>query len=148
MKPIFGIDYSNIKAIDDRYAFTKIYRRLEQNFSMDKDNIDYTSNRFDNIIVFGHSLNRQDYNYFFPLFDSLKITDPSFKGKLVFAYSIYDKEKSQQIKNNLLLNVAKLLREYEIYSKGKDENRLLEILNFKGCIIYYPIFDEGLKKIA
>lgn len=147
LKPIFGIDYSNINVIDDRYAFTKIYRRLEQNFSMDKDNIDYTSNRFDNIIVFGHSLNRQDYNYFFPLFDSLKITDPSFKGKLVFAYSIYDKEKSQQIKSNLLLNVAKLLREYEIYSKGKDENRLLEILNFKGCIIYYPIFNSGLMLI-
>lgn len=148
IKPIFGIDYLNIKAIDERYTFTKIYRRLEQNFSMYKDNIDLASNRFDNVVIFGHSLNKQDYNYFFPLFDSLKIIDPNFKGKLVFVYSIYDEEKSQQIKSNLLLNVAKLLREYEIYSKGKDENRLLEILNFKGCIIYYPIFDEGLKKNA
>ena len=147
IKPIFGIDYSNIKAIDERYTFTKIYRRSEQNFSMDKENIDFTSNRVDNVVIFGHSLNQQDYNYFFPLFDSLKIIDPTFKGKLVFAYSIYDEEKSQQIKNNLLLNVAKLLREYEMYSKGKDENRLLEILNFKGCIIYYPISNEGLKKI-
>lgn len=147
IKPIFGIDYSNIKAIDEKYMFTKIYRRSEQNFSMDKENIDFTSKRFDNVVIFGHSLNKQDYNYFFPLFDSLKITDPSFKGKLVFAYSIYDEEKSQQIKSNLLLNVANLLREYEIYSKGKDENRLLEILNFKGCIIYYPIFNSGLMLI-
>lgn len=139
-EPIFGIDNIN-GVIDDSYCFTKNYRRMEQQFANGQI---YVDEPFENIIIFGHSLNEADYNYFFPLFDKLKICDPDFDGKIVFAYSIYAPEKREEIKRKLLLSVTKLFNKYEEYSKNKNENRLLEMLNFRRNIIYYQVNDKDL----
>lgn len=141
LNPIFGIDSINIRDVYYDYCFTKNYRRMEQNYDSSLMNID---EQFENVIIFGHSLNEQDYNYFFPLFDRLKITSPDFKGKIVFAYYIYDHSKKHKIKRDLLLSVARMFSKYEEYVKGKNENRLLEILNINGNIIYYSIDNHGI----
>lgn len=140
--PIFGIDSSLIKPTDPIYIFTKIYRRLEFDISVKNYDADTISK---NIIIFGHSLNKQDYNYFFPLFNRLKINTNEFNGCIVFAYNIYDKKMKDQIKSNLILNISKMFTSYEMYyNKSNEEYRLMEILHSGGRIIFYEINNDGL----
>lgn len=135
-EPIFGIDSSSINNIDEKYIFTMTYRRMEYSL---KNNIIKEEAPFENIVIFGHSLNEQDYNYFFPLFNRLKITEQEFKGKIVFAYYIYDESKKHEIEQKLMINVSRMFERYENYINPKSENRLLEILSFNNSIIYYKI---------
>ena len=69
--PIFGIDTNLFNADDPRFIFTKTYRRMSLDMMSDKN---YERKPFSNVIVFGHSLNKADYNYFFSIFDKLNGT--------------------------------------------------------------------------
>lgn len=140
-KPIFGIDSSNISAENDEYMFTKTYRRMELQFD---SNLIKKEFAFENLIIFGHSLNEQDYNYFFPLFNRLNITDSSFEGKIVFAYYVYDEDKRNEIKNELIINIAKMFERYEKYLKLRNENRLLDILQSNNNVILYEIDNRDI----
>lgn len=142
--PIFGIDSDTFKAPDTRYIFTKTNRRLE--FEMFNEKVEPLFN-YENIIIFGCSLNIADYNYFFSIFDNLDIINTNNTSKIVFAYSIYDKNKSEIIQKKLQESVFLLFQEYSKY-KGNNiyPSRLLEILMFQKKVIFLEIpFDNTIK---
>ncbi len=135
--PIFGIDSSAFFAPDPRYIFTKTSRRME--LDMLEYHV-YEQVGFENIIIYGHSLNSSDYSYFFSLFDKIKITDFSNQSIIVFAYSIYDEKKAESIEQNYRLAIFNLFQEYSKYKGNKENpNRLLDALTTQGKILMYEI---------
>lgn len=85
--PIFGIDSKDVDGSDPRFVFTKTYRRME-NFM--KSGTAYYGSHFHDLIIYGHSLNEQDYNYFFPIFDMMDLPNPNENKRIVFAYSVFE----------------------------------------------------------
>lgn len=134
--PIFGIDDnvvvdSTTKTIVDMnwYIFTKIYRRLElygQKTAIPKNK------EYSGIIVYGHSLNEQDYSYFYPLFNQLDFTNSnkaSRNGKyIIFKYSAYEGCTSDQAKEKTIVAVVKMLERYNREILNASHFRLLNIL--------------------
>lgn len=139
-EPIFGIDSTNISPTDERFRFTKISRRINLSMHSDQASQGFVNEDFENIVIFGHSLNEQDYNYFFPIFDYIKLSNPTEKSVIVFAYSIYDSSQKELIIKNLMSSVFNLIAAYDKYLTGrKKESRLLDILSATGRIIMYEI---------
>ena len=135
--PIFGIDSSAFLPPDPRYIFCKTNRRMEL------DMLEYEAyerEEFENVIIYGHSLTVSDYSYFFSLLDKLDIVNFTKKSVIVFAYSVYDKEKEEQIKSDYRLAISNLFKEYSKY-KGNSEypNRLLDALTTQGKVLLYEI---------
>ena len=132
--PIFGFDSQNVLPSSARYVFTKTYRRIEndtdeQEIAMDKD--------FENVVIYGHSLSSFDYSYYFPVMDKLRLYDFTATGQMVFAYSVYDQKKENEIKTNYRLAIAKLVEAYAKYKGLTDPNRLLDSLStFRRVWIY------------
>lgn len=133
--PIFGID-TIFEPKDERFIFTKTARRIDSDLFSNtfegKDN-------FENVVIFGHSLNEADYSYFFPLFDHLKLTDNLSSGVLVFAYDIYDKENETRIKNHLREAISNILFAYAVEKKIDNPKRLLDTLSTQKRIVTYEI---------
>lgn len=135
--PIFGIDSNAFPANDIRYIFSKTNRRMELDMINDEERKNVP---FDNVVIYGHSLDESDYSYFFSIFDKLKITDLTNDSKVVFAFSIYDSKLEQKIKNDYRISIAKLFYDYSIYlGKDKQPNRLLDVLTSQGKILMYEI---------
>lgn len=134
--PIFGIDSNLCRASDPRFIFTKTNRRMELemiNFKCQKDIA------FDNVIVYGHSLSSNDYSYFFPLLDKLEMTNFLSNKKIIFGFSVYDREKETEIKRKNRLNIQKLFEAYANYKGLKDVNRLLDSLTTQNRVLTYEI---------
>lgn len=135
--PIFGVDTTLFKADDSRFIFTKTSRRMHLDM-MRSDN--FIPAGFSNVIVFGHSLNRADDNYFFSIFDKLDITNPSNNSKIVFAYYVYDSQRRNEIISCERNKISILFQEYSKYKFGDFHgNRLLDELTIQGKIIMYEI---------
>ncbi len=117
--PIFGID--SIHSPDDpRFIFTKTSRRLMYDMEHGK----YSEPpMFENIIVYGHSLNKPDYSYFFPVLDKIEISNHQAKSIFIYAYSIYDKNNKDKIEKDACLKVSSLFNDYA-KSRGIKENLL------------------------
>lgn len=133
--PIFGID-SIFEPKDQRFIFTKTGRRIDSDlfgFSYD------AKPEFENIVIFGHSLNPADYSYFFPLFDRIKLTDILATNVIVFAYSIYDEKKEDIIKSQLRDAMSKLLYAYAVDKQLPNPCRFLDSLSTQKRIITYEI---------
>lgn len=139
--PIFGIDSNIFKSDDLRFIFSKTNRRMEIDMII---NNAFVEHDFKNAVVYGHSLNKSDYSYFFPLLDKLEMTDFSSQDKIVFAFSIYDKSRSHLIKSSHRKAVQELFEAYSCF-KGfeKEPGRLLDSLTIQGRIVFYeiPSFD-------
>lgn len=135
--PIFGIDTTRFKSTDARSIFSKTNRRMELDMLV---NSAYEQKEFDNVVVFGHSLSKNDYSYFYPLLDKLKMTDFSANNKIVFAFSIYNEKESYTIKAEHRKAINQLFTSYAIF-KGFDEEpeRLLDALTTQGRILTYEI---------
>lgn len=134
--PIFGIDSNLCRASDPRFIFTKTNRRMELemiDFECQKDVV------FDNVIVYGHSLSSNDYSYFFPLLDKLEMTNFLSNKKIIFGFSVYDREKETEIKRKNRLNIQKLFEAYANYKELKDVNRLLDSLTTQNRVLTYEI---------
>ena len=128
--PIFGVDnYKIIDSGDERKIFTKQYRRLER---IVLNNPKPSLCGDECIYFYGHSLNEQDYDYFFTLFDGVDLLN-DFNRRLVFAYSIYDESKEKEIINNYLNAIYALFFSYE-KTKGIQSPRLLTRLMSEGKI--------------
>lgn len=135
--PIFGVDSDAFESSDPRFIFTKTNRRME--FDMLMKQADQKA-EFENVIVYGHSLNKADYSYFFSLFDKIDVGNLSKNSKVVFAYSIYDHEKQYEIEARLREAIAKLFEDYSKYKGNKvSPNRLLDALTTQGKILMYEI---------
>lgn len=110
---------------------------------MFEDNYD-KKNDFDNVIVYGHSLDKADYSYFFPLFDKLQLTNSMSKKVVVFAYSLYDAENELSIKNELMYGISKMFYEYAKSKNLTDPKRFLDSLSTQHRVITYevPMLDK------
>lgn len=136
---IFGIDSTNIEPDSPEYIFTKVYRRMELSIINTKV---HDFKLFENIIIFGHSLNEQDYNYFFPLFDYLNLNDATKKNSIVVLYSIYNEDKKQSIIDKILKNTCKMLSAYDKYANNRIENRLMEMLIAENRLVFIEIKND------
>lgn len=135
--PIFGID-SNIVSSDIRYPFTKTNRRMELDMISKTSSIEM---HFDNVIVYGHSLSKNDYSYFFPLLDKLQMTDNTSDKVIVFSFSIWDKNKKLNIMNDIRRAVFDLFDNYAKYKGILEPYRLLDSLTANRRVIIYEIPD-------
>lgn len=135
LNPIFGID-SSFEPDDECFIFTKTARRIdsdmfEQSFERKPD--------FENVVIFGHSLNEADYSYFFPLFDNLNLLDSLANNVVVFAYSIYDEKQERTIKSTLRKSISNIMFAYA-KSKGVSEpQRFLDSLSTQNRIVTYEL---------
>lgn len=134
--PIFGIDSIVFKPNAPQYIFSKVCRRMEN--EMNKEFAE-TRKEFENIVIYGHSLNKADHNYFFGIFDLINVLDLNKSNVIVFAYSIYDENQKEDIKLNLRLTISNLICEYAISKGMSSPNRLLDSLTASGKIIMYEI---------
>lgn len=125
---IFGIDYTdNINPERPFYKFTKTFRVsvLEVENNENKNNL--YLNQVKEIIIYGHSLNNQDYSYFHAIFNVLNLNTGDVK--IIFCYSDYDK-KDRSVEN--LIALQKLIDKYEkdfniprgLYQRLMMENRI------------------------
>jgi len=121
---IFGIDSQNIKPSSPDYKFTKTYRQLIGNYASRPDNPSLPNkNTLECIVFYGHSLSKADYAYFQSMFDHYNIYDSDVK--LIFFYSIYDLEKSLEIKSEMVERVIKLLEAYSATITNQDHGKNL-----------------------
>lgn len=124
-EPIFGVD-SYFEPSDERYVFTKTSRRMES----DMESLSCSSKaEFKNIIIYGHSLNEADYSYFFPIFDKLNLLDLTSDGVIVFAYSVWDKNKEEIIKSELRNNISNMIYKYALEKGVSNPKRTLDSLS-------------------
>ncbi len=141
-QPIFGIDSDAFINPDPRFIFTKTSRRLEMDAL--SSNIDQRVD-FENVVIFGHSLNVADYSYFFALFDEMKIINPECKSKIIFAFALYDRSQEDAIRKTLLKAISRLFQDYSKYHGSEHPNRLLELLMSQGKVLTFEIpfsFDD------
>ena len=135
LKPIFGID-TIFDPAEETFIFTKTSRRIESDLADD-----WFENKasFNNVVIFGHSLDEFDYSYFFPVFDQLKLTDSLATSKIVFAYSIYDQNLEDLILSELRQSISKILLEYAISKNLPNPKRFLDSLSTEHRIITYKL---------
>ncbi len=134
--PIFGIDLTDEerKEYPESIRFTKTSRRLLQDsYNLNKSStVGVTS--INSAVVFGHSLNMMDYDYFFYLFTMLQFH--SFEidkmGSIVFVYDEYDSSKSDEIRSRYTDAIYSLLNYYEDYMSQSRRNILINLLRFSG----------------
>lgn len=121
---IIGIDSTDMKYADVGYKFTKTFRKVEQFTTIyGKKVIDVMSGNYEEIIFFGHSLNKQDYSYFQTLFDQCKLYDSDVR--LTFVYSLYERRTAEDIKEEQVKQVIQLI---ETYGEKVSYNNLLNKL--------------------
>lgn len=138
--PIFGIDYDTEGGhdYDPWYKFTKTYRRLELNGSK----VCYPTNRaFKKVIVYGHSLNKQDYNYFFALFNRLKLNKERNENgySIVFAFNEYGDRSLEDVKREQVEGVLRMMRAYNNQVLHAPDFRLMDILYCNNAIRFQPV---------
>ncbi len=125
---IFGIDSIDISPDDPIYIFTKTFRvSLLENYLNNSPNIKKNTislKDIEEIIIYGHSLNKQDYSYFYAIFNRANI---SAGGAIVtLCYSNYDNSNKAQ-ENSLILQ--QLIYNYELNAnipKGLYHRMLIE----------------------
>lgn len=134
--PIFGIDSDGINPSSVKYIFTKTNRRLELDFFSTELNKNIS---FNNLIIYGHSLNKADYNYFFPLFDKLDLVNNNASGKIVFEYSVYGTRTEYDVAMELKQKIYKILKSYAEYKGIKQYQRFIDFLISDQRIITYKL---------
>lgn len=111
---IFGIDHEGIEASSLEYRFTKTYRTLQlysRNFEGVGDNRDIYSPTIKKIKFYGHSLAEADYAYFQQIFDYYDLYNNQ-ELALIFYYSVYDNGIAEQIEQNQMLAISRLIEKY------------------------------------
>ena len=120
---IMGIDaHENIK--DEAVPFTKSFRKMIEN-----ENRVILSGIYNEIIIYGHSLNKQDYSYFQSIFDYVNIYSSKTKITLINSDNFITEEEYQNNKHNYRIEMAKrlfdLIRTYGSTMNNKDNGRNL-----------------------
>nr|WP_278320969.1 hypothetical protein [Leuconostoc mesenteroides] len=114
--------------------FTKTSRILKlTNNTMAINETDWSGQNVDQIIIYGHSLGEADYSYFQSIFDSVNLYHSS--TQLVFAYSIYDSDRMEEIETTYETAVEKLMTRYgQSFSNQNHGRNLLHKLLLEGRI--------------
>lgn len=120
---IFGIDQSVCNVDTDEYIFSKTYRKIAENTNsiMLPDKKEPRIEKQE-LVFYGHSFAKADYSYFQSLFDLYDIYNQTF---LTFKYSIYDEDKTYEIKQDTFHKVTKLLIDYGSTMSNKDHGKNL-----------------------
>ena len=105
------------------------------------------STEFENIVIFGHSLNEADYSYFFPMFDKLNLLNLTSNGVVVFAYYVWDKEQEDSIKSKRRNDISNMIYKYAIEKGIANPKRTMDSLSIQKKIVAYeiPEFTDKLK---
>jgi len=119
---IFGIDQDDKETLSSNYIFTKTYRKMQNQNSVQSSNIPIKSD-VDEIIFYGHSLAKADYSYFQSIFDYYDIYHSDIK--LTFQYSIYNKDKRKQIEKKQMSSISNLLSSYGASMDNKNHGKNL-----------------------
>ncbi len=108
---IFGIDPKGFKTTDSQYLFTKTYRQMIGNYLISSKTTNLLKpNKHTSIVFYGHSLSSLDYSYFQAIFDCYQIY--SSNVNLIFYYSIYDLNRANEIKLDMVNKVMNLIESY------------------------------------
>ena len=139
LNPIFGIDLKNEE--EEEYPecirFTKTSRRLQQDsHQLTKTSRDYPDS-IDHAVIFGHSLNEMDYDYFYYLFTILHFDtlDLEKMGSVEFVYSIYKPEEADKIRTEKADAIYKLLDFYERNTSKSKRKVLVNMLRLSKKLI-------------
>lgn len=139
--PIFGIDLPEVSPINKKYKYTKTYRRLE----LSGKEVYYPKNKkYNKVIVYGHSLNEQDYSYFFSLFNILNLNNDRFYNNntdkyIEFVYNKYNGKSSEEARQEIVSRVLKMFYAYNNEILGQRNFRLIDILFSSGAIRFKEI---------
>lgn len=136
--PIFGIDSTN----EEKFKiFTKDYRRFKL---LSTSNNFIPNSFFENLIIFGHSLNEQDFNYYFSLFDQLKILNVDSNFKIIFVYKLYrnTEKENNKLLEELMIKIILLFENYEMERTNNNNYRLFGRLNNQNKILLINIDDD------
>lgn len=123
---IFGIDHEGIEATALEYRFTKTYRTLKlysRNFDGVGDDRDIYLPIIKRIKFYGHSLAEADYAYFQQIFDYYDLYSKNLE--LIFYYSVYDDGIAEQIEQNQMLAISRLIEKYGQTLDNKDHGKNL-----------------------
>ena len=140
--PIFGVELSEEeKSISYNHIFTKTSRRLRQDSFCIQNGIGDGLNTIDKVIVFGHSLNKMDYDYYNYIFTMLQYNtfDIDKMGVIEFVFRVYDDRKQIDIRNNYTNKVYALLKHFEKHAGNINSNVLINMLRFSGKLKIYEI---------
>ncbi len=105
---IFGVDSFNVNPKHPFYIFTKTFRVSFIETKNNKYESQIVLKDIKEIIIYGHSLNYQDYSYFFAIFNVLNLNVSDLKVTLFYSnYNGIDRS------NKNLLTLQDLIFEYE-----------------------------------
>lgn len=145
--PIFGIDENKIDLNNNWHYYSKTYRRLELTGS---DLYSPRIKEYSKVIVCGHSLNEQDYSYFYSLFNTLHLDKDrtmTRRGYYVeFVYYKYGNKSSKEVRNETISRVIKILNAYNNEILREPNFRLIDILFSAGAIRFKEIDNMNLQK--
>ena len=139
---IIGIDEKNIEPQDELYRFTKTYQLFEFDNDGNERNLGLPIG-VKKIKFFGHSLAEADYSYFQSIFDFYDIYNTNVQ--LIFYYVNYKNSDGVEVdgKEELLLRVIRLMKEYGETLDNKDHGKnLLHKLRLENRIILKNLIDE------
>lgn len=133
--PIFGIDLSEedeTKFYEAR-CFTKTSRRLQQDALNLSDIYDIGADSINEAVVFGHSLNLMDFDYFNYLFTLLKFNtfDINRMGKIEFVYKVHS-DNPDRYRTQYADKIYRILNRYEKYVSQSSQHILINLLRFSG----------------
>lgn len=121
---IIGIDLKEA-ASNEQVQFTKTFRKL-----ISKENQIVLNADYDEIIIYGHSLNKQDYSYFQSIFDYLNLYESHTKVKFIYSDDFI--EEDDEYSNNKFkykMKIAKslytLIGDYGGTLSNKDNGKNL-----------------------
>lgn len=118
---IIGIDRNNVLYADS-FMFTKTFRKLLENHS----DIVLTES-YDEIVIYGHSLGKQDYSYFQSIFDYVNLYNSNTKIVLIYSDDFIVETPNGKNKMHHRLNVVKsffdLLQTYGNTLNNKDNGK-------------------------
>ncbi|SPP25747.1 conserved hypothetical protein [Brochothrix thermosphacta] len=121
---IFGIDETSIAANDKVYRFSKTYRIMNNLTDSAKNDSPLLDKNIKKIKFYGHSLSEMDYSYFQSIFDFYDLYGSNIQ--LIFYYSIYDDAATEEIKENYLQAITKMIHKYGDTMNNKDHGRNLQ----------------------
>lgn len=106
INPIIGIDMNSLNTEkEEAILFTKTFRKLLSN-----DTVRVLNNNYSEIIIYGHSLNEQDYSYFQSIFDYVNLYQSSTKLTFIFSDNFVVNKKEYRI--NITKSIFHLLEKY------------------------------------
>ena len=131
---IFGIDSQDVPISDPRYIFTKSYRKMVRLAYGERED---HNRRFDNVVIYGHSLTEADYSYFFSIMDKLELNVYDIYSKrLIIAFGDF----KENIEKDVADSTIRLLDAYDRWKNPRSNRHgLVEVLETSDRIGFIKI---------